>query len=56
VVVVVRSVVVVKVRMNEEKRVVVDWGLFIMENEKKERERGTHGEGVWYERHVIIAF
>jgi hypothetical protein len=35
VVVVVRSVV---VGMNEEKRVVVDWGLFIMENEKKERE------------------
>ena len=34
-VVVVRSVV---VGMNEEKRVVVDWGLFIMENEKKERE------------------
>jgi hypothetical protein len=35
VVVVVRSVV---VGMNEEKRVVVDWGLFIMGNEKKERE------------------
>jgi hypothetical protein len=38
VVVVVRSVV---VGMNEEKRVVVDWGLFIMENEKKERERDS---------------